>query len=96
MKFIYTILLIIFVVIAVVFAISNSENVIVDYYWGTNNMPLSLALSISLVLGCLLGILASLKSILSAKYEIRSLKKEVKTANKEIANLRSIPIKDEH
>lgn len=96
MKFINTLVLVVLVVVAVAFAMTNAESVKVYYYVGEATMPLSLALGLAVVIGSFLGVLACLKTILCSKYELSKLRKEIKTANKEIANLRSIPIKDEH
>jgi putative membrane protein len=96
MRLIYTLLLIIFTVFAVAFAISNSELVTLNYYIDQITMPLSLALGFSLTVGFLIGVISCLKTLLFTKYEVRNLRKEVAVANKEIANLRAIPIKDEH
>lgn len=96
MRYIYFLFLLVLVLFTIAFSVHNSEVVVLSYYFGKAEIPLSLALGLALLLGCLLGVLASMKTIISAKYELRSLRREVGVANKEIANLRSIPIKDEH
>lgn len=96
MRLLQTIILIIFTILAVAFAISNSSPVTLNYQFGQITTPLSLALVASLLLGFFLGFLACLKPLIFNKYKIVKLNKDIDAANKEIANLRAIPIKDEH
>jgi len=96
MRIISSIFYLILIALAVVFAVINSNEITLAYYFGTQDMPLSLALAIALILGCLLGVLSCLKKIIKLKYCQRQLKQEINTANKEISNLRAIPIKDQH
>ena len=96
MRFIYTIVIVLTIVLVASFAVANSDEVNLFYYFGRVSIPLSLALTIFLSAGCLLGVSVCLKTIIGAKYQIRVLKQEIKLANKEISNLRAIPIKDQH
>lgn len=96
MRIVYTIFLTLVVILSLLFAVSNSEQVNIHYYFGNATVPLSLALAIAVVIGCILGMLGCLKVILRTKYNLRSVKQEMNLAKKEIANMRAIPIKDSH
>ncbi len=78
------------------FAVLNSDSVIVNYYLGELEIPLSVALILALVLGALLGIFASLGVILRQRTRISLLNRTVAMTEKEVMNLRSLPIKDDH
>lgn len=96
MRFFSIFFLILFIFVAILFSIKNSEPVIINYYFSSITLPLSIALGLSLLAGALLGIASSLKTIFKLKFSVRKLRKEIDISNKEIANLRSIPIKDKH
>lgn len=96
MRFLYYMLLAIFFSVLIAFVVINTDLVSVNFYFTTVSVPISLALAVSCIFGCLVGFLVCLKTIICEKYHIRCLKKEIKTANKEISNLRSIPIKGDH
>jgi putative membrane protein len=58
-------------ILGVSFALLNSTSVVVDYYIGAKKMPLSLLILIVLILGIIIGLLASLPSIIRLKLEGR-------------------------
>jgi putative membrane protein len=95
MQIIHTLLTLLLVIIAIIFAIMNSENIILHYYFNSVTMPLSLALACAICLGSLLGIIASLKTILKLKYKQKHLKHELELAKQQIANLRELPLRDQ-
>jgi len=84
------------IVLGLFFGNINAANITLDYYWGTANMPLSIALVMSLLVGAILGVLASLTLMIRLRHQITKLRKEIKTAEKEVTNLRAIPLKDDH
>lgn len=96
MRFLYFLFLFFILIILIGLAVSNSQLVNLNFYFTSLSLPLSLAMALAIVLGCLIGFLCCLKTIIRSKYQARSLRKQISIANKEIANLRSIPIKDEH
>lgn len=95
-KLVYTIIIFVIVLVGVIFAILNAELVQLNYYFGSKQLPLSLAIILSMLLGALLGVLVSMQHILKNKRELTRLKKAAELAEKEIANLRAIPIKNQH
>ncbi|MDE2088977.1 MAG: LapA family protein [Gammaproteobacteria bacterium] len=78
------------------FAVLNAGPVHLNYYFGSRDVPLSVALVLTLLLGAVLGVFSSFGIVLKLRREIARLRKAVKLAEKEILNLRSIPIKDVH
>jgi len=95
-KILYAIAIVLVALIGVVFAILNAETVQINYYFGSKETPLSLAIILSMLLGAILGLLASLGLILKSKREVAKFKRLADVAEKEITNLRAIPIKNQH
>ena len=84
------------VLAGILFAVLNSQNVQLNYYFGSKEVALSLLMIIVMIIGTLLGILVSVGHLLKARHDISRLKKSVQLAEKEVSNLRTIPIKDSH
>ncbi|MDH5178771.1 MAG: LapA family protein [Gammaproteobacteria bacterium] len=84
------------VISGLVFAVLNSEQVALDYYFGKLELHLSLIMIVSLFFGAVLGVVVSMGHVLKARREINKLKKAVQLAEKEVSNLRTIPVKDNH
>ncbi len=78
------------------FSVMNAESVTLEYYFGSSDVPLALLLALTLTLGALLGVVASLGVILRLKRTNSGLRRENRLAEKEIMNLRNIPIRDRH
>jgi len=95
-KLIYTVLVLVIVLFGVIFAVLNAENVQFNYYFGSKEIPLSLAIVIAMFFGAILGVLASAKLIIRSRREVSRLRKASAMAEREIANLRAIPIKNAH
>jgi len=95
-KIIYGSVIILIVLLGIIFAVLNAEPVQLNYYFNSREMPLSLAIILSMFLGAILGVLASVVLILKYKNEISRLRKAADIAAKEISNLRAIPIKNQH
>jgi len=95
-KLIYTAIIFVIVILGVIFAVLNAEPVHLNFYFGEKQLPLSLALILSTLVGALLGVLASMQLIVKSKRELARMRKAADIAEKEISNLRSIPIKNPH
>jgi putative membrane protein len=96
LRFVYLSLTLLVIIFGIVFAVLNAEDVQLNYYLGSVELPLSLVLVLAMILGALLGIFASLSFIIGSRRNASKLKRSVEVAEKEIVNLRNIPIKDEH
>ena len=95
-KILYAIAIALIALFGIVFAILNSVPVQFNYYFGSAATPLSLAIILAMLVGAILGMLASLGIILKAKRQVSRLKRSIEVTEKEIANLRAIPIKNQH
>lgn len=76
------------------FAILNAEPVELDYYFGSQRLSLSLIVLITLIMGVLAGIIASLSIIIKLKREVSQLRKANQVLDLELANLRTLPIRE--
>lgn len=83
-------------VLGLAFAVLNADSVPLRYYFGASEVPLALLVVLAVVLGAVLGVLASLGVVLKQKREIAKLRKAVRLTEKEVLNLRAIPLKDVH
>ncbi len=94
MRMLSFILLLILVVLSIAFALLNAESVTLNYFVGEHTFPLSLLLFATLILGCVLSLLAQLKLLLQYRYKIHALKKKLSLSNQEINHLRVLPVRD--
>ena len=69
------------------FHLRNDQMVVMDYYLGTIDLPLSLFLIIALCLGAMLGILASLPGIIKLRRDKRRLQNQIKLSEEEVNHL---------
>lgn len=93
----YIVNLIIFLLVLTLglsFAILNAEPVELDYYFGSQRLSLSLVVLITLIMGVLAGVVASLGVIIKLKREISRLRKANQAVDAELASLRTLPLKD--
>ena len=94
MRLLKFLLILVVMILGAAFAVMNPDSVRVDYYFGARDLPLSLLLFFSLVLGTLLGMLFSLASILGLKRDNVRLRRRERLAAEEVNNLRNLPIKE--
>ena len=76
------------------FAILNAEPVELSYYFGSWRLSLSLVVLITLIMGVVAGVIASLGIIIKLKREVSRLRKANQAVDAELANLRTLPLKD--
>lgn len=95
-RLVYIIFSLVLLVIGILFAVLNADAVTLHYYFGDKNIPLSLVLIIAIIIGALLGIIASSGVVIKLKRENSKLRKLSELSEKELKNLRTLPIKDEH
>ncbi len=95
-RILYIVAIVFTLVVGAVFSARNAGMVKLDFMITVVDTNLSLAIIIALILGAVLGVLASLIWLISSKRENQKLKKQTDTLNKELINLRSIPLRDEH
>jgi putative membrane protein len=94
-RLIRLIILLVLLVLALAFALRNADPVMIDYYFGTQSVPLSLALVIVLAVGAVIGMFASAGMVLRAKRENSKLRRTIKKSEKGVMHLQSLPAKPE-
>lgn len=93
MRLIKLLIILVLIIIGAAFAVHNGENVTLNYYLGSKELPLSLLLIGTLIIGAVLGILSAVGSILRLKRENTVLRHKSKVVAEEVENLRAIPLK---
>ncbi len=78
------ILILILILGVTLFAIENVAIISISYLFGQTNVSLALVIVVSVIVGAVLGILASLQSIWKAKVCLRQQKKELNDLENEI------------
>ncbi len=76
------------------FATLNITPVEVNYFFGSQELPLSIILIITLIIGTLLGVMALFARTLLLRYENTRLTKRLQVLEQEIDSLRILPIRD--
>ncbi len=71
-------LVLIVILLGLAFHIRNEQLVVIDFYLANFEIPLSLALAISLLCGALLGVVAGLPKWLRLKHDKAGLTRELK------------------
>lgn len=90
------ILIAIFVLLGLAFAVVNAKPVELNYFLAVREVPLAMVLVLSLVLGAIMGFVFSLGMVIRLKRETLRLRRQLQVADKEVVNLRTMPIKDTH
>lgn len=80
--------------LALLFALLNSQSTRFNYYFGQADVPLSLMLVMAIALGALLGVFAGLSLVIKAKRQARIERKNAEIAERELAKLRALPLKE--
>jgi putative membrane protein len=93
-RFLKLIFIFLIMMIGAAFAVMNADTVKLNYYFGVQELPLSVILVGAIGIGAVLGVLATLVGSLKLRRENMTLKHKAKVARQEVNNLRSIPIKD--
>lgn len=94
MRVITVTLLLLFCLVAVAFALLNAQTVTIDYLISKSEMPLSLLILLTVLLGFVVGALFTLKFVFRSQRKAHALGKKVAVLQKEIDNLRAMPVKD--
>ena len=92
--FTYFILLLV-VLFGITFALLNAEPIIINYYIGTTESPLSLLLVIAFVAGGFLGMVVCLLPYFHLKSKNRQMRRRLKLLEEEVTNLRTMPLRNE-
>ncbi|MCP3669111.1 MAG: LapA family protein [Gammaproteobacteria bacterium] len=94
MRLIKLLIILVLIIIGAAFAWHNDEGVTLNYYFGSLDLPLSLLLIGTLIVGAVVGMLSAAGTILGLKRENASLRRKSKVVTEEVENLRAIPLKE--
>ena len=87
-------LLLLVVLLGLAFHLRNEQLVIIDFYIGSFELPLSLALALTLLAGALLAVIAGLPKWLALKRDKSKLGKQLKRLQPDEENLSAGDIKE--
>lgn len=76
-------------VIALIFSLLNMQPVQVNFYYRSVDLPFALVLTLELVAGVIIGVIASFMQIFRLKAQCAKLKKQLSGVEKELELLRS-------
>ncbi|WP_440995924.1 LapA family protein [Arhodomonas sp. SL1] len=93
-RLLFLVLAIAVIALGLSFALLNGEEVMVNYYFGSAAMPLSLWLAIALLVGAVLGVLSATMVLLRQRRELARLRREARHARTEVDELRKLPLRD--
>jgi uncharacterized membrane protein YciS (DUF1049 family) len=93
-NFVFVLLVVSVLLLAVIFAALNPGVITLDYIFGETQMQKSLALTIAFGAGWVFGLLCAGIALLKAINERRKLRKSLHLAEAEVKTLRSLPIHD--
>jgi len=96
MRIITYVIILLIILLGVTFAGLNAEPVMLNYYIGSTQLPLSLLLVLALIIGCIISLIVSLILYIKYKTDNHRLRQRLKVVEAELANLRTIPLKDAH
>lgn len=82
------------IVLGLSFAVLNSEPVALNYYFGYQDIPLSMIVVLSLAAGAVIGVLVSAGLILRLKAQAAGLRRKLRRAEKDSDQLRILPAKE--
>ena len=94
MRLIKLLIILVLIIVGAAFAVHNGDNVTVNYYFGNLDLPLSLLLIATLIIGAVAGMFSATGSILRLKRENAALRRKSKVVSEEVENLRAIPLKE--
>lgn len=86
--------IIIIVILGLSFAMLNTAEVQLNYYFGVTSTPLSLLLVIMLLVGAILGALSTFGILLRQRAEIARLRRRTKMEHKALTERAKLPVGD--
>ena len=96
MRVLYGLFFVIVILFASSFALKNSQDVSIFYYFGIQwHGPLFAILGITLVIGLLLGAITMVPYSIKYRSQAGKAKRELAKIEKEVENLRKLPITEE-
>ncbi len=93
-KILGLVFLLLVAIVVISFTSLNAQSIQINYYFGTKDLPLAVAMVVSIAVGILFGFFASFGAIMRLKRENMRLKRMAKTTDKQLTLHRSTPIQD--
>ena len=93
MRLLRLLLIIFLMMVGAAFAYMNAEPVTLNYYFGSQQMPLTVLLLAAVCVGAVLGALAMLGGIARTRHENAELRRQAKRVSREMEQLRALPAK---
>jgi putative membrane protein len=93
-KLIRFLLGIVIALLGAAFAYLNPDEVGVNYYFGTLQLPLGVLILGLLGAGMVIGAAASLLPLVRARRQTHRMERRANVADRELQNLRTMPVKD--
>ncbi|MFH0342798.1 MAG: lipopolysaccharide assembly protein LapA domain-containing protein [Chromatiales bacterium] len=84
------IFLLVIVLVGLELHVKNHQIVVVDYYLGTVQLPVSLLIASMLILGAVLGVLVNLGVVVRLRRKIGELKRSLKSVDQQLTRGQSI------
>ncbi|NVJ51222.1 MAG: LapA family protein [Gammaproteobacteria bacterium] len=90
------ILMVVVCAFSLLFFAQNNQAVLLSYFIGESEIPLSFIMLASLLLGVLLGLIVMSSSLFKYKFQARQFERKLKQKKQELENLRSLPLRDDY
>ncbi|HFD32651.1 MAG TPA: LapA family protein [Gammaproteobacteria bacterium] len=87
--------LLLVLILTLTFTTINVHEVQLNYYVGSQQVPLALILGAALVAGAILGALVMMQPIMRLKLKASKLRRTIRSNEKEISILRTLPMKNQ-
>jgi len=88
---VFSLILVIFILlVALSFSAVNSHVVQLNYYVGSAEAPLALALVCAFTLGALFAVAAMVRALIGLRLDLMRVRKTLKQREQELSNIRSI------
>jgi len=94
-KLIWSLLGAALVIFGLSFALLNPAQAALNLYVGTVTLPLAVWIVLSLVVGALLGVLATAHKVGQQRRELSRLRRSADDANRELTELRKLPVRNQ-
>ena len=82
--------LLVIVLVGLELHVKNPQLVVIDYYLGTVQLPVSLLIACMLLLGAVLGVLVNLSVVVRLRRKIGELKRSLKSVDQQLTRGQSI------
>ena len=96
MRIVMILFYLLLIMVGVSFAALNASFVVVNFYFSTMKMPISVVMMMMLGIGIVVGFFIFSLRYWRLKSDCRRLRQQLKMTEQEIKNLRTMPVKDNY